>query len=295
MTAKIDYISSHFSKIQHKQYELYVLSRLWHQLNDDSIHFVFQKCLYRDKDGKKALADLFLPQFMLLVEVDEAYHMSQTDADNKRIKDIINMQKQEIVVRRIKVYESNVDSQIEVLVNEIRLLKQKKVEKGNFFPWTLNNDMYSAVYHKKKGYLSANENDMFASTNESFKVFFPDKNYQKSTAVLSYTPKILLWCPSSRSKAWSNILTDNDDILIEKSISTDTNLEKWFVYNQKNPYRVIFFKEDTEFGQCLSKFLGVYVLDTDVSGINQCVWKRKSKELNVKSVDEAIHDVLNVI
>ena len=73
MEYKLDYISRLFSKISHKRTESYVINRLWNKLDDTRIQFVLQQYVLR-KEGKYALADVYLPQLKLSVEVNEPYH-----------------------------------------------------------------------------------------------------------------------------------------------------------------------------------------------------------------------------
>ena len=58
--SKDQYILRNFSKIQHKQWELYIITRIVHNLNDPEIEFVCQQ-LIKTKDGKRYLADLCFP------------------------------------------------------------------------------------------------------------------------------------------------------------------------------------------------------------------------------------------
>lgn len=283
---KIDYISFHFRKIQHKKYELYVLSRLWHQLNDDDIHFVFQKCLYRDSNGKRALADLFLPQFNMLVEVDEQYHDQQVAADEQRTKEILNMCKTEVEVRRVSISKGNVNEQISKLVDEIRQMKSDLQQKGEFIPWSANDKEFTADYHISKGCLDVDRSDFFCSTNEAFRTFFPKRRYQSSGAVLLDNPRILLWCPKAKNKQWRNTLSENGEILEEVPTDDAVDTAHWFSYNKKNAWRVIFFKENTEYDKCLCRFIGVFHLDQEHSSEHKCIWKRVAKKLNISEQKE---------
>ena len=72
---RLEYISRSLSKIQHKKFELYVISRIIHKLDDPEIKYVFQQYAARDNNtGKYALIDLYLPQLGIAIEVDEAHH-----------------------------------------------------------------------------------------------------------------------------------------------------------------------------------------------------------------------------
>ena len=86
---RLQKILKSLKKIQHKEYELYVLSGIIHRLNNPEIKYMFQQ--YARRDGEKhALIDLYLPQFRIAIEVDEAQHNSDygKTADEQRLKEI---------------------------------------------------------------------------------------------------------------------------------------------------------------------------------------------------------------
>ena len=80
--SKDEYTLRNFSKIQHKKWELYIITRIIHFLNDPDIEFVCQQLL-KTRDGKRYLADLCFPSLKLYYEIDEAQHGS----DQHKIKD----------------------------------------------------------------------------------------------------------------------------------------------------------------------------------------------------------------
>ena len=65
---KLDYITRLFKSIRNKRFESYVIQRIWNQLNNINVKFVTQQYFSRE-DGKYALADLYLPQINLIVEL----------------------------------------------------------------------------------------------------------------------------------------------------------------------------------------------------------------------------------
>ena len=86
---KLSIISGMLSKISHKKFELYVISRIIHKLDDPEIQYVFQQYATRDaQSGKYALIDLYLPQFDFAIEVDEPHHLKRMTEDEMRMKDI---------------------------------------------------------------------------------------------------------------------------------------------------------------------------------------------------------------
>ena len=56
MDYKLEYMERLFAKIGKKKTESYVISRIWHQLDDDRVKFVVQQYI-RETEDKKALED----------------------------------------------------------------------------------------------------------------------------------------------------------------------------------------------------------------------------------------------
>ena len=102
--SKDDYILRNFPKIKHKRWELYVITRIIHLLNDPEIEFVCQQ-LIRTPNMKRYLADLCFPALELYIEIDELHHtknQNQIDDEHRKreIIDAINFDE-----KRIKVFD----------------------------------------------------------------------------------------------------------------------------------------------------------------------------------------------
>lgn len=99
---KYKYIKSQLAKTNKKNDENYVITRIWHLLQNEEIKFITQQYVVRE-DGKYALTDMFFPQLNLHIEIDEGYHQSEAQAKEDRIRenDIISMTNHE--VKRIDV------------------------------------------------------------------------------------------------------------------------------------------------------------------------------------------------
>lgn len=78
MDYQLDYMEHLFSNIKHKRTESYVIHRIWNKLDDARILFKVQQEV-RLPNGKYALADLFLPQLNIVVEVNEPFHEGQQE------------------------------------------------------------------------------------------------------------------------------------------------------------------------------------------------------------------------
>ena len=68
---ELKYIIKQISKTNKKNYENFVVTRIWHGLNCLDVKFVTQQ-YFKRPDGY-ALTDMFFPQFDLHIEIDEPH------------------------------------------------------------------------------------------------------------------------------------------------------------------------------------------------------------------------------
>ena len=165
--SKDQYVLRNFSKIQHKKWELYIITRIVHFLNDSDVEFVCQQ-LIRTHDGKRYLADLCFPSLKLYYEIDEAQHGSDEHKikDEHRHREIIDATN--FIEKRITVFDKNKKdrdiNQINIEVDEfIDFIKERKksfISKGDFIPWDYETK-FSPIPHLKKGYIDVKDNVVF--------------------------------------------------------------------------------------------------------------------------------------
>ena len=89
---KLDYISRLFQRTSKKRIEHYVISRIWHLLDDYDIKMVPQQYVSREQ-SKYALTDVYFPQFGFHIEVNEPAHYESEESinrDNERQNEIEN-------------------------------------------------------------------------------------------------------------------------------------------------------------------------------------------------------------
>ena len=86
---KDKYILRNFSKIQHKKWELYVITRIIHLLNDPELEFICQQ-LVKTPDNKRYLTDLCFPQLNLYSKMLWLYWwtLSKSNMEDKRYRKI---------------------------------------------------------------------------------------------------------------------------------------------------------------------------------------------------------------
>lgn len=168
---RLNYLVQSFKNISRKPYESYVIQRIWHRLGDDRVQFVFQQYVNRGEKDKYALADLYLPQVKMVVEVNEKYHYTteeQRERDAIRNAEIAKRGKLDVRVINCDQPLEAVHKDIEKVVEEIRSRIKNLGDK--FVPW----DGYvlrDAEYYKKKGCLKVDDNIYVQTIDDACDIF----------------------------------------------------------------------------------------------------------------------------
>ena len=82
---KFNYLVRTLSRTNRKDYENYVINRIWNLLDDPEIKPVSQQYVKRP-NGRYALIDLYFPQLKIGVECDEFQH-AQIKNENEKTQD----------------------------------------------------------------------------------------------------------------------------------------------------------------------------------------------------------------
>lgn len=281
MDYKLEYMTRLFAKISKKKTETYVISRIWHQLNDDRVKFVVQQYIRRTQD-KYALADLYLPQLGIFIEINEPYHKDENgvlrEIDKIRNEEISQVTHSEPIVIDCDNSIENIHFKISEVVQEI---KQAIIEKGDkFIPWDGGSSL-SVEYHRKKGYLKVDESEYVRTIDEAFAIFGAKAKHRGflrvAGASISNKKNEIVWCPNSVHRIWCNEVSENGLEIREYNKDEQVrkkHVEKHISINQK---RVTFFREEDELGFHFYRFVGVFELNKEKSEKeNKCVWERIS-------------------
>lgn len=259
---KKGYIIRQLNRTRNKRLELYAVTRLIHTLNDLDIKFVTQQYVTRP-DRKRALTDLFFPQFDLHIEVDEPHHLNQQEADKLRSADIINATDHRI--ERIDMNDSlsldEINQKIDEIVADIKRLKQSK----SFKKWDMQ-EFESATYIKK-GYIDVDEHVAFRTSKDACNCFGHNyKGWQKGGALHPYEKESILWFPKLYPNGeWLNSISDDETVIIEKNKNDrlESHIDK--VISEDKHQRIIFAHVKDNLGQVLYRFRGRYQLDLENS------------------------------
>jgi len=275
--SKSEYILRSLRKIQHKKWELFVITRIIHKLDDD-IEFITQQLI--KKGGKRYLTDLFFPQFNLHLEIDEPHHVNQKEADTIRQRDIIEATNHNI--KRITIPEVDdipqVRRKVDEFICEILDLKKAAVKNNTFIPWDWKN-RYSSKPIIEKGYLSVEDNVVFQTQVEALRCFgFTGKSLQRGAWKIPDGSNDIVWFPRLYSyKMWKNELTNNGKTIYERAIDCQPkrqeailSLKKQKKDNSKYPDRkyIVFAKAKDILGLNLLRYVGTFRVnleDTDES------------------------------
>lgn len=281
---KIDYITRLFSKITHKKYESYVIQRIWHRLNNDEVLFVGQQ--YISRGTKYALADLYLPQINLIIEIDEIHH----DSNEAQILDEIRSNDirrylDNVVIKRIAIFKNHslrsltdIHNDIDNVVSFIQDTVSEYKSQGKFIPWSSN--YMTPNYYHQKGYLDVYTNDYVRTIDEIGEIFntkVPKKGWQRPGGFL-IDNNIEVWTPRINNDTWCNEMTDDGKIFYEyNKVSDEKRLKHLNEQISQNKIRIVFYKQKDFLGINQYKFVGVFKMNIEASQKEgKCVWKRIS-------------------
>ena len=286
MDYKLEYMERLFAKISKKKTESYVISRIWHQLNDDRVKFVVQQYIRRTQD-KYALADLYLPQLNIFIEINEPYHKDE----NGVLREIDRIRNEEILsVTRSKPIVIDCDCNIQEIHRQVtdvvKLIRQRISELGeNFKPWDDTNTL-SVEYHRNKGYLKVEDNECLRTTEDVAAVFGAKAKHRGflRASGAGIGENIIVWWPNTEHRLWHNELSEDGMFIYEYPKAEDkraAHLDQW---KESTQTRVTFLRYKDDLGFCFYRFVGVFRLNRDKSmRENKCVWERVSDtyQLNV--------------
>jgi SET and RING associated domain len=286
---KTKYIISQLAKTNKKNYENYVISRIWHLLNNSNIKIVTQQHV-TTKNGR-ALTDLYFPQIQFHVEVDEVHHFnkdkSRTNTDAAREADIIDATKHE--VSRIDVDGKtieNINLQIDKLIDVI----SEKFKSEKTVIWDIDTELNPETYIKK-GKILVEDNVVLKNHIDVCNCFgLSYKGHQRATAKHPKLENTIIWFPKLYDNGnWKNSISLDGNLIFEEFISTN---KKWknnkvhldYAIKNYNQNRVVFAHSKNNLGETLYRFKGVFKLNNEKSELAQkCVYDRISTEVKTFS------------
>ena len=287
--SKENYVTRNFQKISGKRWELYIITRVIHLLNDPDIEYVCQQYINPPKNKKYYLADLAFPSLKLYLEIDEGQHGSKNHkaADVKRDAEILEATDWEC--KRIAVYvnqgNTKVDKKLELLnqeidkfVEHIRIKKQKLISQGNDIVWEYEKKFLPETFIEKQQ-INVSDNVALLNHRDVLRLFgYTKGHYQRAVwKVEKFTE--MVWFPKLYSNSdWVNefdeetytIHQHRKDMKPHPISSIDAN------------DRIVFAHQKNIFGQTVYKFYGVFVFDHLRTDPVNHYFKRIKTSINLK-------------
>lgn len=249
MDYKLDYISRLLQKMNKKRVENYVISRIWHLLDNNDIKMMPQQYISRNI-SQYALTDVYFPQIKLHVEVNEPAHYESKEKINKdfiRQQEIETNTGHQVFVIDCRQDLNNIHSQIDKLITQINSQINVQMKEGKFKPWRPENE-HNPKFWKEKGIISISDEVSFYTIEDICLLF--DADYQKIKRGFlrkggisnPKNPSQVIWWPSERPRSgWLNNLDEINGTITETHSDPNKKSEHYFSYSQEEHIRIVFF------------------------------------------------------
>lgn len=267
---KRDYLVKTFSRTKRKDYENYILTAIWHKLDAMDIKPVSQQYVKRS-NGSHALMDLYFPQLHIEIEVDEAHHQANKEADKLRMDDILSAVHEEAIedFLCLRIDATKTIEEINDRVNEVVSIIRERASQKHL-KWLTYEEELSEL--KNKDYLSIDDDISFKDIKDIANTVFGKnaKRYQRSCFRIK--DNMWLWCPKlsitvdgearSVASGWLNILADDwtyideshqDELIVEERAKG--SYKKEITMDRK---RAVFAKYKDNLGVNRYRFVGVF-------------------------------------
>lgn len=294
MDYKLDYISRLLQRVSNKRIEHYVISRIWHLLDNYDVKMMPQQYVSRELT-QYALTDVYFPQIGLHVEVNEPAHYVSEDKINR---DLIRQKEIEIKTgHQVFVIDCQQDilgihSQIDRLVAKINSEIKEQITKGIFKPWKPGNE-HNPTYWKDKGSINISDEVSFFKIEDICCLF--DADYQKTKRGFLRKGAIanpknnsqIIWWPSERTRSgWLNNFDEILGTITETHSDQKKKSDHYYFHSQGTYIRVCFFHYTDILGLTNYKYIGVFTNDKEKSNPEVgTVWKRIGKKLNLNTTE----------
>lgn len=261
---KLEFVSRQFAKAEKKRYEHYVITRIWHLLNNTQIKLITQQ--YVTRPNGIALTDMYFPQLEIHIEVDEGHHKKQIEADSLREADIINATGH--IIFRVDATK-NID-EINKEIEEIVTFMKNKIESStDFKPWDLDAEQNPQTYIDR-GYIDLKDDVAFRTMADAANCFGRKyKGLQKSYISHPREPNKRLSFPKLyRNDEWNNQISDDEQTITEVSMLPDKVREhiEWVIADSKKFYsRIVFARVKSSLGDLMYRFKGEYQIDLEAT------------------------------
>lgn len=291
---KDEYLLRNFSKITHKKWELFVITRILHRLNDPDIEYVCQQYINPKNTKNAYLADICFPSLKLYYEIDEGQHASAHHIDNDKIRQREILEATDWQEHRIRVYDKedpskgrSINEVIEEVDKFICFLKKRKkdIEKmeGIKIRWNFE-DKFNPEIYIKQDLINVAGNVVFLNHRDCLRLFgYMGGHYQRGWwSIKEFNEAV--WFPKLYSNnQWRNLLSDDRLTITQEQIIDGKKIRHSLPSNE---VRIVFAHYKNVFGQTVYKFYGSFITDWENTDEYVQTFKRISDELDLKKYNK---------
>jgi very-short-patch-repair endonuclease len=280
---KLEFICRQLSRAEKKTFEHYVVTRIWHLLNDNNLKFITQQYVARPKG--RALTDMYFPQLQKHIEIDEGHHKKQIQSDKIREADIINATGHEVlrvdVTQSIEVINSTIDD----IINKIKTAKN---DNADFNPWDFEAEQNPATYISR-GYIDLNDDIAFRTMVDAANCFgntYKPKGIWTGGAKHPKDGRKFIWFPKLyKNGKWDNSISNDENTITEICLDekiAQSHIQK--VIRDVHISRIVFARVKSPLGDIMYRFKGEYELDlAETNANNGAVFKRTNEQVKTYS------------
>lgn len=283
---KKEYLVRTFSRTKRKDYENYILNAIWQQMNYPQIRPVSQQYV-KSGPNEYYLIDLYFPQLNVGVEVDEAYHLNNTQQDMIRTLDISRKlsavpQTDDFKIFRVDATLSAraLHHRIKEVANEIAQLARKM----NIQSWDTDVSIKNQL--QEKGYISVEDYYQFDRIIDFANDVFLKKyrGYQQASFPITVDNKLYLaWSPvistseTTEHSDWYNTLNDNWTEIKEVNTRNDGKL----ITVEENEVRCVFAKMRNPFGRMKYRYIGNFQLVSRTEDYIERIYRKVGERIYI--------------
>lgn len=288
MDYKLDYITRMLSKISHKRLESYVIHRIWNAIDNADIHFVFQQYVVR-KEGKYALADLYLPQLNIVVEINEPAHYKNQEADKIRNTEISEYAEVKVIDCYNVVNGNAVSCSLAELnrrTDKVIEFIRKRIKETPIIPWK-GADTTEEI--RQRGILRVEDNVSLNTIDDIAAVFGTKPKHRgflrASGVSVPWKTNETVWWPNTSHSKWCNELSPDKLTITEYPKEESQRHGHMKSHLNRREKRITFLKYTDWLGMNTYRFVGVFEISKEKSiKENKCVWERISDAYKLDTV-----------
>lgn len=280
MNSQRTIITGMLAKTTHKPTESYVINRIWHKLDDIRVRFILQQ--YVRRKGEYALADLYLPQIGMIIEVNEEHHEvdAQKERDILRNQEVADALNADVTIIKASGGLDEIHRQVDETVAEIR--RRISALGDSFVPCDYSIAHSTPEYYRSRGFLSVNSEDWLTNIDDIAAVFGTRPKHKgflrPSYVVVPGHPDENVWWPQPNHRVWHNELSKDGRYIYEYNRRSEeeraAHIARWIDSDVK---RITFMKEMAYGVLPAYKFVGVFRINRQLTKEkNMCVWERVS-------------------